>query len=119
MSIPLKLLVNFLSGFLVLFSFFIAGYSSGYIIIALVVTISAAAGYALSYIPSENNKKIFWSYGLAYISVPLLFILSSSDSDGNILPMQIIWICSLVVVYIASLSGGFSASKKSVSCNNT
>ncbi len=111
MSIPLKLLVNFLSGFLVLFSFFIALYSSGYIKIALVVVIASIAGYALSYIPSENNKKIFWSYSIAYVSAPLLFILSSSDTDGNILPMQIIWVCSLVLVYIASLCGGFSASK--------
>jgi len=113
MSIPLKLVVNFFSGFLVLFSFFVAFYSSGYIIIALVFTIAAIAGYALSYISSENNKKIFWSYGLAYISVPLLFILSSADTDGDILPMRIIWICLLVAIYIASLSGGFMASRRS------
>ena len=81
-------------------------------IIALVFAIAAIAGYALSYIPSENNKKIFWSYGLAYISAPLLFILSSADTDGNILPIRIIWICLLVAIYMASLSGGFKASKR-------
>jgi len=112
MNIPLKLLVNFLSGFLVLFSFFVVFYSSGYIIIALVFTVAAIAGYALSYIPSENNKKIFWSYGLAYISAPLLFILSGTDTDGNISSMQTVWVSLLAAIYLASLSGGFSASKK-------
>jgi len=113
MSIPLKLLVNFLSGFVVLFLFFIVGYSSGYFIIALVVTLAAISGYALSHIPSENNKIIFWSYGLAYISAPLLFILSSSSTDqDSTSTMRLTWIGLLMVVYIASLSGGFIASRK-------
>jgi hypothetical protein len=112
MSIPLKLVVNFFSGFLVLFLFFIAFYSSGYIVITLVFTIAAIAGYALSRIPSENNKKIFWSYGIAYILVPLLFILSSSDTNTNSsLTMRFSWVGLLIVIYIASLIGGISSSK--------
>ncbi|MEN8251472.1 MAG: hypothetical protein ABFS32_21285 [Bacteroidota bacterium] len=112
MSIPLKLLANFMSGFVVLFLFFGAVFSGSYLIMAMIIAITSIAGYVLSRIPSENNKKLFWSYGIAYISVPLLFILSSSDTDtDSSLTMRLTWAGLLIVLYVASLIGGISASR--------
>lgn len=112
MSIPLKLAINFFAGFIIIFLFIGAGFSGSIFFGLTVVFVSAGIGYLLSRIPSENNHIIIWSYGIAYILSPSLFILSSSNNDPeSTLEMHLIWFGLLFIIYLACIFGSIQLKK--------
>ena len=113
MSIPVKLAINFFAGFIIIILFIGAGFSGSIYFGISVVVIASVLGYLLSNLPSENNNKIYWSYGIAYILSPSLFILSSSNNDPqSTLEMHLVWFGLLSIVYLACLFGGIKAKRK-------
>lgn len=112
---PMKLLLtlagNVVAGVLILILLIAAGFSrGGWPAVALAVTACCVTGLGLSFVSSMGNKNLFWAYGLAYVSLPLLFVYSSGNG-ARTGEMRLIWTGFLLVIYAACWVGGVLGAK--------
>lgn len=112
---PLKLLLtlagNVVAGVLILILLVAAGFSrGGWPVVALALTMCCGIGLGLSFVSSRANKNLFWAYGLAYISLPLLFAYSSGNG-ARTGEMRLIWTGFMLLIYVACLVGGVLGAK--------
>ncbi|MDD5333941.1 MAG: hypothetical protein PHS32_09350 [Rhodoferax sp.] len=111
MKLLLTLATNVVAGVLILILFVAAGFSrGGWPVVALAVTACCLIGLGLSFVSSMGNKNLFWAYGLAYVSLPLLFAYSSGNG-ARTGEMRLIWTGFLLVIYAACLVGGVLGAK--------
>jgi hypothetical protein len=104
---PLSLAANFLLGPVVILLLICAGFSGSYSIMAFMIAVCCGIGFVASYVPLRLQKRHFWLYGLCYISIPSLFIMSAGKSNPHdTMKMWLTWGWILLVIYAACLLGG-------------
>ena len=90
----------------------LVGFSGDSLSVVLAIVVASVLAAWLSYLETNHCGRMPWLWGLAVLTLPVVFVLCSSEpTPEETLEFRLRWLGCMSIIYVCSVIGGYSAKR--------